>query len=144
MQGYYNIIKTIKDQLQLDDFVNTVTDGSIDEVDLDKQTIYPLSHIMVTNGTYSGNIWTFSLSVICMDLVDISKDNTDNEDDVLNTQLAVINRLLELLNRGSLYTEKYQLNGSPSVEPFTDRFENKVAGWTCSFDINIQNDMTIC
>jgi hypothetical protein len=79
-----------------------------------------------------------------MDLVDISKDNTDNEDDVLNTQLAVINRLLELLNRGSLYTEKYQLNGSPSVEPFTDRFENKVAGWTCSFDINIQNDMTIC
>lgn len=144
MQGYYNIIKTIKDQLQLDDFVNTVTDGSIDEVDLDKQTIYPLSHIMVTNGTYNGNIWTFSLSVICMDLVDISKDNTDNEDDVLNTQLAVINRLLELLNRGSLYTEKYQLNGSPSVEPFTDRFENKVAGWTCSFDINIQNDMTIC
>ena len=144
MQGYYNIIKTIKDQLQLDDFVNTVTDGSIDEVDLDKQTIYPLSHIMVTNGTYNGNIWTFSLSVICMDLVDISKDNTDNEDDVLNTQLAVINRLLELLNRGSLYTEKYQLTGSPSVEPFTDRFENKVAGWTCSFDINIQNDMTIC
>jgi hypothetical protein len=144
MQGYYNIIKTIKDQLQLDDFVNTVTDGSIDEVDLDKQTIYPLSHLMVTNGTYNGNIWTFSLSVICMDLVDISKDNTDNEDDVLNTQLAVINRLLELLNRGSLYTEKYQLNGSPSVEPFTDRFENKVAGWTCSFDINIQNDMTIC
>jgi len=144
MQGYYNIITKIKEQLQSDAFVNTVTRGSINEVDLDKQTIYPLSHIMVTNGTYNGNIWTFSMSVICMDLVDVSKDKSDNEEDVLNTQLAVANRLLEVLDRGSLYTEKYQLTGSPSVEPFTDRFENKVAGWSVSFDINIQNTMTIC
>ena len=144
MQGYYNIITKIKEQLQSDAFVNTVTRGSINEVDLDKQTIYPLSHIMVTNGTYNGNIWTFSMSVICMDLVDVSKDKSDNEEDVLNTQLAVANRLLEVLDRGSLYAEKYQLSGSPSVEPFTDRFENKVAGWSVSFDINIQNTMTIC
>jgi len=144
MQSYYNILKKIKDQLQLDAFVNTVTDGSIDDVDLDKQTIYPLAHLMVGNGSYNGNVWGFSLSVICMDLVDVSKDNTDNEEDVLNTQLAVVNRLLELLNRGSLYDDKFQLEGNPTVEPFTDRFENKVAGWVCTFDVVIENTMTIC
>ena len=145
MQGYYNIVKTIREQLELDVFVNTVTNGSIDEVDLDKQTIYPLSHLMVTSANYNERVWEFSLSVICMDIVDVKKvDEPDNEDDVLNTQLAVINRLLEVLSRGSLYSDKYQLSGSPTVEPFTDRFENKVAGWTVSLNVLVQNDMTIC
>jgi alpha-amylase/alpha-mannosidase (GH57 family) len=86
-----------------------------------------------------------------MDIVDESKDavtdkflGNNNEQDVLNTQLAVINRLLELLRRGNLRDELYELTGTPNVEPFTDRFENKVAGWTLSLDVLIPNDMTIC
>jgi hypothetical protein len=43
-----------------------------------------------------------------------------------------------------LHTELYQLDGSPTIEAFFDRFENKVAGWTLSFDVLIPNDMTIC
>jgi hypothetical protein len=145
MQGYYNVIKKIKDQLKLDSFVNTVTHGSIDDVDLEKTTIYPLSHLMVGTTTYDERILTFNLSLICMDIVDIKKEDTiDNEDDVLNTQLAVANRLLEILNRGDLYSDKFQLSGSPTLEPFTDRFKDKVAGWTVSFSIIVQNDMTIC
>ena len=31
-----------------------------------------------------------------------------------------------------------------NCEPFVDRFENKLAGWTGTFDVVIQNDMTIC
>ena len=109
-----------------------------------------MSHFIVNNGIYNGNIWTFNVSLICMDIVDYSKDNeddfigNDNEQDVLNTQLAVVNRLLERLRRGDLMNELYQLEGSPSVEAFTDRFDNLVAGWTVTFDVNIINDMTIC
>jgi hypothetical protein len=89
-----------------------------------------------------------------MDIVNESKEYPDgvpaefrgnnNEQDVWNTQLAVANRLLELLYRGDLYTDKYQLDGQPVCEPFTDRFENKLAGWTVTFNILIPNDMTIC
>ena len=68
----------------------------------------------------------------------------NNEQDVFNTQLAVANRLLELLLRGDLYVDKYQLDGDPSLEPFVDRFENKLAGWTVTFNVLIPNDMTIC
>jgi hypothetical protein len=39
MQGFYNITEKIRQQLQQDDFVNTVTYGDIFEVDLAKQTI---------------------------------------------------------------------------------------------------------
>jgi len=151
MKGFYNVTQKIKDSLLEDDFCNTVTYGDIFEVDLKKQSIFPLSHFIVNSGTYNGSVWTFSISLLCMDVVDYSKeDATDiftgnnNEQDVFNTQLAVINRLLERLRRGDLRDELYQLVGTPSVEPFKERFDNMLAGWTVTFDIDVVNDMTIC
>lgn len=151
MKGFYQITTTIKDQLYKDAFVNTVSSGDIFEIDLNKQTIFPLSHIIVNNATYNGNTWLFNISVLCMDVVDFSKtENTDqfltndNEQDVLHTQLMVINRLLEVLRRGSLFDDLYQLQGTPNCEPFVDRFENKIAGWTVTFDVMVSNEMTSC
>ena len=151
MQGFYNITTKIKETLALDDFVNTVTYGDIFEIDLNKQDIFPLSHFIVNNATLNGSVWQFNMSLLCMDIVDESKEDVtdkflgnDNEQDVLNTQMAVINRLLELLRRGDLYSDLYQLEGTPTIEPFVDRFDNKLAGWTLSFDVLIPNGMTIC
>lgn len=151
MRGFYQITTTIKDQLYKDAFVNTVSSGDIFEIDLNKQTIFPLSHIIVNNATYNGNTWLFNISVLCMDVVDFSKTEqtnqfltNDNEQDVLHTQLMVINRLLEVLRRGSLFDDLYQLQGTPNCEPFVDRFENKIAGWTVTFDVMVSNEMTSC
>jgi hypothetical protein len=151
MQGFYNITTKIKETLALDDFVNTVTYGDIFEIDLNKQDIFPLSHFIVNSATLNGSVWQFSMSLLCMDIVDESKEDVtdkflgnDNEQDVLNTQMAVINRLLELLRRGDLYSDLYQLEGTPTIEPFVDRFDNKLAGWTLTFDVLIPNGMTIC
>lgn len=151
MQGFYNITTKIKETLALDDFVNTVTYGDIFEIDLNKQDIFPLSHFIVNSATLNGSVWQFNMSLLCMDIVDESKEDVtdkflgnDNEQDVLNTQMAVINRLLELLRRGDLHTDLYQLEGTPTIEPFVDRFDNKLAGWTLTFDVLIPNGMTIC
>lgn len=151
MKGFYNLTQKIKDELEKDAFVSTCTYGDIFKVDLNKQTIYPLSHFILNNGTYNGNVWTFTISLLCMDIVDVNKEDTvdkflgnDNKHDVFNTQLAVITRLLDQLNRGDLRDELYQLNGTPTIEPFTDKFEAMVAGWTVTFDIDIVNDGTIC
>jgi hypothetical protein len=75
------------------------------------------------------------------DLFDIGNNN---EQDVLNTQLAVLNKLVQVLRRGDLYSDKYQLDGDANLEPFVDRFENKVAGWTATFDVLVNNDIEIC
>jgi hypothetical protein len=151
MKGFYQITTAIKDQLYKDIFVNTVSSGDIFEIDLNKQTIFPLSHIIVNNAQYNGNVWIFNISVLCMDVVDFSKTEqtdqfltNDNEQDVLHTQLMVINRLLEVLRRGSLFDDLYQLQGTPNCEPFVDRFENKIAGWTVTFDVMVANEMTSC
>jgi hypothetical protein len=151
MKGFYQISKAIKDQLEADAFVNTVTIGDIFKVDLNKQTIFPLSHIMINSAAYNGNTFNYSISVLCMDIVDESKEATtdiftgnDNEQDVLNTQQMVATRLLEMLRRGDLYDDGFQLQDGASIEYFVDRFENKIAGVTVTMNVIAQNDMTIC
>tara|TARA_R100000773_G_C4214898_1_gene113776 strand:+ start:1395 stop:1880 length:486 start_codon:yes stop_codon:yes gene_type:complete len=155
VRAFYDLTTKIKDTLLTDENVNSVTLGDITDIDLNKQTIFPLSHIIVNNATYATNIWTMNLSLFCMDLVDTQKKEEDktkedyftgnnNEQDVLNTQLAVINLLLSQLSRGTIFSDNYQLVGNPTCEPFTDRFENLLAGWVCTFDVQIKNDINIC
>ena len=151
MTGYYNLLTKIKEHFDSDALVNTVTQGDIFEVDLNKQTIFPLVHIIVNSVQFVNNVQQANVSIMAMDIVDISKDETtslfdgnDNELDVLNTQLAILNRVYEMLRRGDLYDDSFQVTGAPNCEPFIDRFENKLAGWTMTYDVLFPNDMTIC
>lgn len=151
IRGFYQLTETIKEQLLNDINVNTVTTGDITKVDLSKQTIFPLSHIIVNSVTAQEQVLSFNITVMSMDIVDIDKEATtdifvgnDNEQDILNSQLAVQNRLIQLLKRGNLYRDKYQMEGDPTCEPFYERFENQLAGWACTMDILIENDISVC
>jgi hypothetical protein len=150
MNGFYRVIDTIKDTLQADVNCNTVTYGDITQIDLSKQTMFPLSHIIVNSATSGENIMTFNISILAMDIVDQSKDEADvfrgndNEQDVLNTQLTVVNKVIQKLRIGSLYSDKYQVQGDVNIEFFRDRFENMVAGCTATMNVIIENDVNVC
>ena len=151
MSTFYEITQSIKNKLQEDLFVNTVTTGDIFKVDLNKLTIFPLSHIIVNSVSYQGPVLNYNISILCMDIVDESKEKVtdiflgnDNEQDVLNTQLSVANRFLELLSRGDLADDYELVNNTANIEFFTERFENKIAGVTFTFDMAIENRMTKC
>lgn len=151
MTGYYNLLDKLKTHFDADAIVNTVTQGDIFKVDLAKQTIFPLLHIMVNNCTLDERTTTWNISLIAMDIVDISKNTStniflgnDNEIDVLNTQHAVLNRAYQLIKHGSLAYDLFMVEGTANLEPFTERFENYMAGWTMTFDVVTPNEMTIC
>jgi hypothetical protein len=151
MNGFYRVLDQIKTALQADPNCNTVTYGDITQVDLDKQTIFPLSHIIVNGATSGENTITFNLSILAMDIVDIRKEvktstfmGNDNEQDILNTQLSVLNKVIQNLRIGNLYQDKYQVLGDVTLEPFRDRFENQIAGWTATLDVIIGNDVNVC
>ena len=151
IRGYYQLTSTIEEQLLLDVNNNTVSIGDISDVNLNKQDIFPLAHIIVNSVSVEEQVLRFSITVLACDIVDQTKDKTTdrftgntNEQDILNTQLAVLNRLIQRLRMGQLHQDKYQLEGNPSLEPFMDRFENQLAGWSASIDILIYNDIYIC
>ena len=151
IRGFYLLTETIKDQLLGDVNVNTVTTGDIYDIDLAKQSIYPLSHIIINNVTTQEQVLTFNISILAMDIVDESKEATtdifrgnNNEQDILNTQLAVLNKLVMVLRKGTLYTDQYQLDGDATLEPFYERFDNRLAGWSATFNVFVKNDIDIC
>ena len=148
---YFDIIDKLKAHFDADVLVNTVTQGNLFDIDINKMDIFPLVHIIVNNASLESNVVRYNISILAMDIVDITKDETvnkfdgnDNELYVLNTQLQVLTRCYELLLRGDLWSDKFQIDGNPTCEPFVDRFENKLAGWTMTCDILIPNGMTIC
>jgi len=151
IRGFYQITDTIAGHLLRNVNVNTVTTGDIFDIDLSKQSIFPLAHIIVNSVTLQEQVMSFNITVMAMDIVDESKDATtdifkgnNNEQDVLNTQLAVINELTMALRRGDLYTSKFQLVGDPTLEPFYERFDNRLAGYAATIDVIIHNDIDIC
>lgn len=151
IRGFYQLTETIKTQLLADINVNTVTTGDITDINLGKQDMFPLSHIIVNNVVVNEQTLDFNISILSCDIVNQSKlETTDiftgNNDvqNILNTQLAVLNRLIQRLRIGQLHTDMYQLNGSPSLTPFYDRFDNQLAGWTATMDVQIYNDIYIC
>lgn len=150
MTVFYDLLDKIKDKLESNPSVQTVTYGDISELDLDKQTIFPLAHFITGGATYEGSTWVFDLSILCMDIVDENKEEGDsfrgnnNEHDVFNTQLQVVSSICDELNRGDLRADKYVLNGNPTVEAFVDRFENRLAGWTLSLQVRVMNTYSLC
>lgn len=151
MNGYYTLIDTLRQLLIDSPFVNQVTEGDLYDIDLSKQTIFPLSHIMVNNVSILPNVLKANITIIAMDIVDISKEeptslflDNNNKQDVLNTQLIMLSRIVAQLTNGETFEDNYQLEGEPSCEPFTDRFENLLAGWTMTFEVLIPNEMSSC
>ncbi len=148
VQAFYRITEKIKEELLSNENINTVTRGDITQIDLAKQTIFPLAHVMINNIVNQERVLNINITVFTMDIVDYSKDasldtfrNNDNEIDVINTQLAVAMLLIEKLRSGQMYLDKFQLEGTATHEQFNDRFENQLAGIATTFNVLVQNDI---
>ena len=152
MIEFYNLIDNIKDHLRSNPNVTTVTFGDIMDVDLNKTTMFPLSHMMVSDLAFSDHIVTATLDLLFLDIVDDNREETtdsflsnNNLQDILNTQLAVGNLLQSSLRRGELFTNKLQVLTNVTARPFYDRFENQLAGWAFTISIQLPNtNVSIC
>ena len=151
MIGYQYLLDQLRSEIATIPMVNTITQGALDDIDNYKQSIFPVVHLIVNSVSPSSNTLEFNISIVAMDVVDISKDETtdkfygnDNEIYVLNTTLAILVRIIDVLRRGSLSDRNIELTGTAALEPFTERFENYLAGWTATVSILVPNEMSIC
>ena len=151
MIAYYDITTTLRDALLEDVNVNTVTKGTINQIDIAKKSIFPVSHVSVDNVSQEDPALRFSMSIELLDIIDISNLQTNdrfrgnnNQDDIFNTQLAVGVRLMERFRRGDLFTDDYSLDGFPNYEKIINEYENGLSGWRLTFDIMYKHDMTVC
>jgi len=150
-KGFYLVVDAVKNELINNQSIKTMTFGDLSDIDLQKQTMFPLAHMIVDSVTHAEKTMQFSFTILTMDQIDTTKEYVDdlflgnnNTHDILNTQLAVSNRLVTRLRKGQLYEDGYQLVGDATCEPFFDRFENVLAGWATTFTVEIFNDLDYC
>ena len=140
-----NLYKKISSVLSGNVFVTTVTKGDIFEVDL-TEVDYPLAHFGITSANYDTNTLQYVFQIIVMDLV--HKDESD-EENVLGDCLQVIGDLISQLkyedddDYGDFIND-VRLLDSVSCEPFTERFDNEVSGFTATITIEVDFNSSAC
>lgn len=152
MKHVYDILDVLRDELRSHPAVNTVSYGDITDLDLDKTTMFPLSHLLIDSASYGERTITFSIKLLCADMVDYNQSESqfdefygnDNLHDVMNTQFQVINSLITKLMRGDLFKSNYQVTSTPSAEPFKESYGNVLAGWSTVIQIEVPNGISIC
>jgi len=152
MKQVYDILDVLRYELRNNPSVNTVSYGDITDLDLDKTTMFPLSHLLIDSASYGERTVTFRIKILCADIVDYNQSpsdfdefyGNDNLHDVMNTQFQVINSLIMKMRRGSLFNSKYQVTSTPSAEPFKEKYGNVLAGWTTEVEVEVPNSIAIC
>jgi hypothetical protein len=150
VEALYDLIDTINYELQSNPFVNKVTIGTLTEIDLAKQTIFPLSHITMNSVQHNENTLSFDLTIFNLDIVNISKEGeigvygNDNLFYILTNQLYVINRLISRLRQSTLHKDGWELEGNPTSEVVDKETENMLAGYETNITVTIPNDINKC
>tara|TARA_R110000787_G_scaffold9250_3_gene32589 strand:- start:762 stop:1031 length:270 start_codon:yes stop_codon:yes gene_type:complete len=71
--------------------------------------------------------------------------DNDNENFVLNTMLNAGNHVTDEFNSGNLNDGNTRIMRETVIaEPFKDRFENLVAGWAFTFQVETRNNINRC
>lgn len=127
-------------------FIQTTSIGDIFEIELN-ELAYPLMHVNTNTATYTQSELTYNFQLIFMDLV---KKDESNEEEVLSDMLQVAGDILSALKNSDFSNDfehfRYdiRINDEISCEPFTERFDSQVSGWTADISITVSFDASAC
>tara|TARA_A100001201_G_scaffold141923_1_gene138675 strand:+ start:49 stop:582 length:534 start_codon:yes stop_codon:yes gene_type:complete len=159
---YNNIIDTLKELGKQHDQISTTTTGDIFDIDLNKNTKFPLMHINPVNVATGQSTLTYNFQIFIMDLVSEKKDWTDtnfqsadnlsNNQEVLNDCLQICTDIVGVFRHSQWQSQLsldinapvYFAEGDFTFEPFDERFDNLLTGWVFPLSIIVHNDFQTC
>jgi hypothetical protein len=150
-EALYRVLEILKSELNSSPFCNSVTVGTLTEIDLAKMTIFPMAHLTLDNVTHNDNSLSFQITMFNLDIVDVSKEPTtdqvygnDNLIYIWTNQLFVLNRLISRLKSNFTNYEGWELDGNPQSEFIDKQFENMLAGYQTTINLTVPNDISKC
>ncbi len=161
---YNNVINTLKNIGDTHDQLTTVSTGDIYDIDLSKNTLFPLMHINPINVDAGRSSLTYNFQIFIMDLVSQDANWTqtnfqsaaflNNEQEVLSTNLQICVDIVAMLTNSVAQSEQnvndinypvyFDEATASSFEPFTERFDNLLTGWVFTVSIEVLNDFQSC
>ena len=107
---------------------------------------YTRMYVVPGTVTLNQNHMHYMFSIIVMDVVE---DDLSNLDDVLSDTMETTKDLWTILWRSytqeqGAFSQYYFGEWSPSIIPFTERFDSIVAGWTMNINVSVPFDYNQC
>lgn len=146
MRSYKDIVDTFREICNQHDQITTFTTGDIFEADLETTDVFTKAHLVETGAVINKSSFTFTFDLLIMDLVDIDDSDIEYR---LNETFLILSDIFREFRTGS-YDSNSAVNSlvtmpdSLSCEPFTDQFENLLAGWKGTFNITVQGHVSAC
>ena len=146
---YNNVIETLKN-LGTNHFqISTTTVGDIFDIDLEKNTKYPLMHLNPVNVTTRRTELVYNFQVFIMDLVE---PDGSNEQAVYSEVLQICIDIIAILSNSQFQAQLsldinapvYFAEGDFTLEPFKERFDQSVTGWVFNLGVTVQNSFQSC
>ena len=164
---YNNVINTLCRLGEYHEQISTVSVGDIFDINLEKMEKMPLLHINPTSVTTGESELVYNFQIFICDLVSEKNDwqtyqpqqltkliNTKtNEQEVWNQTLEIATDFIGMLRHSSRQSLEgvddinfpiYFTQGQFTLEPFQERFDNLLCGWTFTIGIKVMNDFQTC
>ena len=159
---YNNLVDTLKSLGAQHQQITTTTTGDIFDIDLSKNTLFPLMHINGVNVTTGPSTLTYNFQIFIMDLVSEKSNWTQaniqsatklsNEQEVLSDCLQICTDIISIFRHSQWQAQLsldinagvYFAEGEVTIEPFSERFDNELTGWVFPLSIIVENDFQTC
>jgi len=147
---YGNVVDTLKCIGEQHLEIKTTTTGDIWDIDLEKNTMFPLYHINPMTVDIGLQTKTLNFQLFVMDIVDA---DGNNEQYVLSDTLQIMTDIISVLKHGEIMYQYDAANGEEprywieddfSCEPFTERFDNQVSGWVMEIAVEVESELNSC
>jgi len=147
MNSYIDVVDTFRKICEDHLLIKTFSNGDIFEADLENTNVFTKAHLIETSATISKSSFSFTFDLLVMNLVNIDDSDMDT---VMNETFLILSDVLREFRTGkgvinsALTDRQFGLPDNISCEPFTDRFENLLAGWKATFTITSQGNTSAC
>ena len=164
---YNNVINTLCRLGEYHKQITTVSVGDLFDINLEKMEKMPLLHINPTSVTTGESELVYNFQLFICDLVS-EKDNwktyqaqgltklldpKNNEQQVWNQTLEICTDFIGMLRHSSrqslagvndINQPLYFTQDQFTIEPFQERFDNLLCGWTFTIGVKVMNDFDTC
>jgi hypothetical protein len=153
---YYNILNYFRTILKNHPSIGVATYGDLTDFDTKEFPAYPVGNVLITNSEFGTNVTTYTVQLTVADKI---KNKNNESSGSLNQQsidyfkgvddtIDIHNNTLGILNDLTAYTQRgvagFEIDGEISCVPFSDRFNNGLAGWVATFSLTTHNDKNRC
>lgn len=137
--------------------IETFTIGEISEVDLAKQSIFPLLHLVPNTVTINQQMMDYNIDLVFLDRImeviplstgkynEITKNykTVTNLHDVWNTGLLALNDIYAYIARNG-QANNFIITTDGVCTPFQQTFDNLLAGWSMNVVVSVPNSVDAC